>query len=278
MATRKKVSRRKNSKPSPAQLRARRAFVEMAKARAKLARSNKAKGKPKKRRNTATPDSQHTQAVRKYYRSGGENQWQRAARLGQRDLFSHGIKRRSNTKGRKAARPKVNRHLSAFNRVVTHLSNPGAEYPALHFVQLGLKAGKTPGQLAGLLRKRGLTASATKSLIAAAQKGAAVSRGRKSRRNPDPIDRVYEEFMGHAPTEEFEIDVPETPRRLAAMGEIESITYAATKPHIDGGHVTRYTHDFGEDGGVPPLLAQNEDHDLFFIGGDYTVTERGIEG
>jgi hypothetical protein len=65
------------------------------------------------------------------------------------------------------------------------------------------------------------------------------------------------------------------PKALAKLGTLESVVYRTTKGKTG---LASYEHHFGEEGGKKPLLALDPDADrLHIVGGDYRVTDRGIE-
>lgn len=66
------------------------------------------------------------------------------------------------------------------------------------------------------------------------------------------------------------------PTGFEDLGAIESIEYEATKTHLDG-VPTIYVHKMGEEGGAKPHLLVNDEGLAIISGGDYTITERGIE-
>ncbi len=61
------------------------------------------------------------------------------------------------------------------------------------------------------------------------------------------------------------------------FGEVECVTYNATKRHLDN-KPTDYFHDFGEDGGKRPRLVSDEEGMLKFRGGAYSIEAAGITG
>lgn len=69
---------------------------------------------------------------------------------------------------------------------------------------------------------------------------------------------------GQNPGEEFD------------AGEIAALVYVADKPHIDGGEVTEYTHEMGEETGIRPHLIIDGEGFPLIEGGDYDITADGI--
>lgn len=104
--------------------------------------------------------------------------------------------------------------------------------------------------------------------------------GKKRRRNErkKPLPRnprkAYKAFhWGNEPDRVREVDVPETPRDLVELGDLQSVTYATNK----GGEEADYFHDFGKRGRRRPTLAYDPDgRGLHIVGGAYTVEDRGI--
>lgn len=61
------------------------------------------------------------------------------------------------------------------------------------------------------------------------------------------------------------------------LGEIREIEYIAQKPHLGYPETTEFFHQFGEEGGKRPHLSTDSEGALLIKGGDYFITERGIE-
>ena len=69
--------------------------------------------------------------------------------------------------------------------------------------------------------------------------------------------------------------VSPTPKVLAQLGRLEAVVYSTAK---HGRRSAHYEHSFGETGKRKPMLAMDpRNKRLHVIGGDYTVTDRGIE-
>lgn len=106
---------------------------------------------------------------------------------------------------------------------------------------------------------------------------------RKHRRRRNPGNRqvkraadFYENFHWGERPEKVIVgaDVSPEPDVLSNIGTLVNITYLTSK----GGEKAEWTHDFGEEGGKRPKLAvDSENNRLHIVGGDYKVTERGIE-
>lgn len=89
----------------------------------------------------------------------------------------------------------------------------------------------------------------------------------------DQVDEALERFEDNREEAAAEIvsACVEIPSVLAALGELERIEY----DRDEGGEPVRRYHDFED---ARPLLAYDENGSLWIVGGDYTVTKRGIEG
>lgn len=63
------------------------------------------------------------------------------------------------------------------------------------------------------------------------------------------------------------------------FGAIEKVEYDMPdgKPHLGYQEPTGFVHKFGEEGGQKPHLETNEKGEYLITGGDYYITERGIE-
>lgn len=117
------------------------------------------------------------------------------------------------------------------------------------------------------------------------KRGGARSRSRRSRTrhlaiNPDDEERVEraakfrEDFHWGIPARNVSRKaVSPRPRTLVKLGEIVEITY---RTHKRGESAQHFTHDF--EGRRPTLGMDIDNKRLHFVGGDYTVTDRGIEG
>jgi len=89
---------------------------------------------------------------------------------------------------------------------------------------------------------------------------------------------AYELFhWGNQPDELLEVDEEHSAgETLVALGELTSVVYTTPKGSQE---LVEWEHEFNEEGaGQAPLLCVDEDNRLRIIGGDYIVTNRGIEG
>lgn len=83
--------------------------------------------------------------------------------------------------------------------------------------------------------------------------------------------RLYREFSGHEPDETETVTVPEIPRAVMVIGELEGVIYSTVR---DDEH-ERYIHKFRAKS--RPLLCVSPDGDqLYIVGGLYEFTDRGI--
>lgn len=104
-------------------------------------------------------------------------------------------------------------------------------------------------------------------------------RREKRRKNPSSsVERAakfYEEFhWGDGPTKVVEQPIELPPDVATELGELVAVTYRTHK----GGERATWEHEFGEEGGKRPrLVVDPESKRLFIVGGDYTVTDAGIE-
>ena len=70
------------------------------------------------------------------------------------------------------------------------------------------------------------------------------------------------------------VKVAPQPDVLTNIGDLVNVTYETNK----GGEEAQWIHAFGEEGGRRPKLAVDPDNKrLHIVGGDYTVTSKGIE-
>jgi hypothetical protein len=82
--------------------------------------------------------------------------------------------------------------------------------------------------------------------------------------------KAFAEFHGKAPSKSVRAHVPLPPKRAFLLGEVVEIVYK--RP----GEKVPYAHSFKRR--RPMLVADARGKHLFFVAGDYTVTERGIVG
>lgn len=83
--------------------------------------------------------------------------------------------------------------------------------------------------------------------------------------------QLYSDFTGHDGEVIEVIEKPDMPDALAVIGEVDGIMYSTVR---DGVH-EKYIHKFHRD--AKPLFCSAPDGtQIFFIGGQYDFTERGI--
>lgn len=92
-----------------------------------------------------------------------------------------------------------------------------------------------------------------------------------SRRDIKKAARLYKSFRERAPNKVRKVTVS-MPRALMSMGHVDFIGYTTT--HADG-RATAYKHTFAK-GSKPLLAAGPGQNQLYFIGGRFRVTGRGI--
>lgn len=82
---------------------------------------------------------------------------------------------------------------------------------------------------------------------------------------------LYENFSGHDAEVVQTLEKPHFPDVLIEIGDVDGLLYTTTRD----GQVERYVHEFHKD--AKPLFCVNADgSQIFFIGGEYDFTERGI--
>ena len=93
---------------------------------------------------------------------------------------------------------------------------------------------------------------------------------------PESLASLHQEFQGRPVQDVILAEAPKgTPNELVLLGVLDEVTYETVKDHLDG-ELVAYTHEFGEEGGVPPLLCADGGGNLFIVGGDYTIAAEGI--
>jgi len=86
-----------------------------------------------------------------------------------------------------------------------------------------------------------------------------------------PEDSYTAFHWGRLPDGDIEIERPSARGKLWALGQVVQINYLSDKN--DG--LTEYYHRFDDE---LPLLVCDSEGRLFLAGGDYIITEDGIEG
>jgi hypothetical protein len=281
----KKATKKKNSAPSPAQLRARRKFIAMAKARAKAARAAKraaaqalkpakrattpkraTKKAVTKRRNAESRDAQHPIHVRDYWqgRRGYKTQWQRAHEAGQGQLF----------KVRNPAPAAIKAHIKKLEKERERLKKRTAQ----EWARLERFGNLWPQYPAGSAMHRGYLASAKKAkseaqrlegqardverMIERAYKALERSQPHRAQ-NPGPAAKAkgnFESFRGRPSLKTDVVKAPKgTPKDVAALGQL-------AKLKLKNGTVLK----FGKGPGAP-YLAEDNRGKLHIVGGHYRI-------
>ena len=93
---------------------------------------------------------------------------------------------------------------------------------------------------------------------------------KKPRKDLVKAKRLYEQFREAKPkrVKKVTIDIPDT---VAVMGYLSAVEYETTH----NGKAVAYRHDFSP-GSRPMITAGPRKRQLFLIGGNFHVTERGI--
>lgn len=90
-------------------------------------------------------------------------------------------------------------------------------------------------------------------------------------RGLDKARNAFRAFSGMEPAELIQVEAGSVPRMAWLLGEMEEVLYNTTRD----GKRERYLHPFKKS--ARPLLAVDaETGKLFLVGGEYTVTDRGI--
>lgn len=238
----KKATKRKSKKaPSPAQLRARKAFAAAAKARSKAAKGKKrASKKPSvkrarnktiitkprkvvvlngrkkatKRRNAEHRDAAHPIHVSQYWqgRKGYLTPWQRAHKAGQQGLFEHGIKARN---------PKKNPLHDTYGWG-THKTDAGYKWTVHGYThgvgQETLKSGLQP-------TREKATAQAKKWVLYFRKVKAQSAKKNPATKKASPaVRKIRKSFTGLTANKTTAMHVPQgTPVNLAKLGRLVSI-------------------------------------------------------
>lgn len=82
--------------------------------------------------------------------------------------------------------------------------------------------------------------------------------------------RIFERFTGHEADTVQRIKIPDWPKSVAIVGDLDAVEYTTVRDGI----TERYRHKFHVND--KPLLCVAPNGKLFIIGGRYRFTERGI--
>lgn len=213
----------------------------------------------KRKRNAAHKDSDHPIEVVKHYRAGPPGYltpWQRAHHAGQSQLFETGIKpakKRNAAKKKKPAKKAARR-----NPTVAEIRKDFAGSLKGGAKTLYFPVGTPTGELAKLGK---LIAVKTQAGEIEPVKGVAWL-------CCDHLGNLYIGSVKPAP-------LFEGPAR--SLGAVEWIDYQDVKKHLGYSNPTIWRHQMGEKGGRRPTLHVDKQGGLFFKGGSYRITTRGIE-
>ena len=83
--------------------------------------------------------------------------------------------------------------------------------------------------------------------------------------------RLYREFSGHEPDESELIEIPDMPRAVLVIGELEGVIYSTVRDDT----AERYIHKFRKSSRAM-LCASPDGEQLFIVGGRFEFTDRGI--
>jgi hypothetical protein len=277
-----KKTRKKNSSPSPAQLRARRKFAQMAKARAKAARAAKraaaaavrsakrpaAKAPAKRRRNAEHRDAQHPIHVRDYWqgRKGYKTPWQRAHEAGQGQLF----------KVKNPSPAALKAHIKKLEKERDRLTKRIRQ----EWAALSRYGSLWPRYPEGSALYRGHMASARKAkseaqrLEAQAQdvdrmieRAYGALAQAQPHRNPSPAAKAkkhFQSFRGRPSLKADAVKAPAgTPRDVAALGQLRKLK-------LKNGTVLK----FGK-GPSAPFAARDNKGKIHIVGGNYRIGTGG---
>jgi hypothetical protein len=84
--------------------------------------------------------------------------------------------------------------------------------------------------------------------------------------------KLFENFTGMKGAVIEYVDVPELPRALAIIGELDFVGYTTVREGV----TERYKHAFRKQS-RPLLCVSHDGRSLYIVGGRYHFTERGIE-
>ncbi len=87
----------------------------------------------------------------------------------------------------------------------------------------------------------------------------------------DDAEELYEEFTGHEADEMLSVDF-KMPKKVMVMGRLDGVLYTATRDGV----TESYVHEFEDN--APLLCVSGDGRQILIVGGDYIVTDHGIEG
>lgn len=83
---------------------------------------------------------------------------------------------------------------------------------------------------------------------------------------------LYTDFTGHTDPQLTKVSVPQIPKAVVAIGQIDGIMYSTVRDGV----AEKYIHRFRKNS-RPLLTAAPDGKQLYVIGGSYNFTDRGIE-
>ncbi len=100
------------------------------------------------------------------------------------------------------------------------------------------------------------------------------SRAGSRRRVGSAVQRakaLFENFTGHDPQHPLKVTVPELPKVVAVIGEMDGVLYTTVRDGVK----ESYIHEF-KDKDKPLLCVSPDGRQILVVGGAYVFTERGI--
>ncbi len=83
--------------------------------------------------------------------------------------------------------------------------------------------------------------------------------------------RLYENFSGHDGEVIAEVERPEFPSELIVIGECDGIMYSTVRDGVKEKYIHKFHHK-----ARPMFCVTHDGTGIFFLGGEYDFTERGI--
>lgn len=173
-------------------------------------------------RNAAERDVEHPIEVTRHYRSGPPgylSQWQRAAAMGQDELFPTGIQLSARAAELRASRM---RNPGVNQRVYQSGLKEATAAQLSRLARIGLRIGRTATEITTDLRRTGRFTSQQ------IERGLTQAQTAEKRQNPKRANtqtrRLYEKFSGRKARKHTEIPAPDgTPAQVAKLGRLRLI-------------------------------------------------------
>lgn len=212
-----------------------------------------------RRRNALAKDADHPIEVTRHYRQGPPgylSPWQRAAALGQNELFETGIKLSKRAGEMRARRG----NPGASKRVYQSGLKEATAGQLGRLARIGLRTGLTPSQIAADLKQTGrFNAGQISQAIDAARQA-------ETRKNPARASKtrqVYEKFSGKKAKRQTTLTAPKgTPAQVAKLGRLRLIRTT------DG-------RKWAFAGSKAPFLTADHKGKLHVVGGQYRANPAG---